>query len=402
LGNENSGGLMMDEAIIVGVARTPVGKFRGALSSLEVPDLGAITLKAVVDRAAIKPEQVDEIIMGNLFGADWGNPARVAALRAGFPISVPGFTLDRQCSSALTALGLASALIQSGSCETIIAAGIESYSQQPFLVKRPETAYPGILQVLEYKPSHPSVGNPSMLEIAENMAKKWGISREACDAFALKSHKNAAAAWAAGCFDDHVIPVTITQKKGDSIKVSMDECVRPNASIEALSKLKPVLYANGVVTAGNSSPMNDASSAVLVMSREKAKNAGLKPLAVVRHFASAGCEPVLMGIGPVYSTRKLMEKYGYSLKDFDYIELNEAFASQSLSVIKELGLDPDKVNVQGGAIAIGHPNGASGGVLIGRMISVLRHHNAHRGLITFCCGGGQGFSLVLERDETCL
>jgi acetyl-CoA C-acetyltransferase len=238
-----------------------------------------------------------------------------------------------------------------------------------------------------------------MIETAENLAKKFNISRESCDTFALKSHKNAAASWAAGYFNDQVIPVSIPQKKGDPIMVKTDECVRSDTSLENLAKLKPII--GGVVTAGNASPMNDGASAVLVMSREKAKATGLRPLAVVRQFASAGCDPNIMGIGPVYSTRKLMAKTGLALKDFDYIELNEAFAAQSLSVIQELDLDPEKVNVEGGAIAIGHPNGASGGVLIARMIGVLRHRKARRGLITFCCGGGQGFSLILERDETC-
>jgi acetyl-CoA C-acetyltransferase len=266
-------------------------------------------------------------------------------------------------------------------------------------VKRSETTYPGTLQVLEYKSSHPSIGNPSMIETAENLAKKFNIGREACDQFALKSHKNAAAAWAAGCFDDQVVPVMIPQRKGDPVTVKMDECVRPDTSLESLAKLRPVM--GGIVTPGNASPMNDGAAAVLVMSREKAKEAGLRPMAVVRQFASAGCDPSIMGIGPVYSTRKLMAKTGLTLNDFDYIELNEAFAIQSLSVIQELGLDPEKINVEGGAIAIGHPNGASGGVLIARMIGILRRRKAKRGLITFCCGGGQGFSLILERDETC-
>jgi acetyl-CoA C-acetyltransferase len=389
----------MQDAVIVGALRTPLGKFRGSLASLEVPDLAAIPLKAVVEKAGIEPGQIDEVVMGNIFGSDWGNPARAAVLRAGFPFSVPAITVDRQCSSALNALAIAAALIQTGSCDIVAAAGTESYSQQPFYVKRPETPYPGTLQVLEYKSSHPSAGNPSMIETAENLSKKFNIGREVCDQFALKSHKNASAAWAAGYFDDQVVPITIPQRKGDPITVKMDECVRPDISPESLAKLRPVM--GGVVTAGNASPMNDGSAAVLVMSREKAKEAGLCPMAVVRQFASAGCDPNIMGIGPVYSTRKLMAKTGLTLNDFDYIELNEAFAVQSLSVIQELGLDPEKVNVEGGAIAIGHPNGASGAVLTARMIGVLRRRKAKRGLITFCCGGGQGFSLILERDETC-
>jgi acetyl-CoA C-acetyltransferase len=387
----------MKEAVIVSAVRTPVAKFRGALAGFEVPDLAALSLKAVVEKAGIKPEQVDEVVMGNLFGSDWGNPARTGVLRAGFPQSVPAITIDRQCSSSLNALAFAASIIQSGACDIVIAAGVESYSQQPFYVQRPDSPYPGAMQVLEYKSAHPALGNPSMIETAENLAKKYKLTREECDAFALKSHKNAAASWEAGYFADQIVPVTIPQRKGDPVRFAKDECVRGDATLEGMAKLKPIIP-GGIVTAGNSSPMNDGSAAALVMSREKAAELKLQPLAVVGPFASAGCDPLIMGIGPVYSTRRLMERTGLTLKDFDYIELNEAFAAQSLSVIKELNLDPERVNVEGGAIAIGHPYGASGGILIARMIGVLQRRKAKRGLITFCCGGGQGFSLVLERD----
>lgn len=392
---------MMKDAVIVNVARTPLGKFRGVLASLEVPDLAAIPVKAVVEKAKLDPALVDDVIMGNLFASDWGNIARVTVLRAGFPNSISGITVDRQCSSSLNALGIAAALIQTNMLDIAIAAGVESYSQQPFYLKRPETAYPGAMQLLDFKVTPPEMGNPPMIITAENLAAMYKLTRKECDAFAVASHQKASKAWANGWFDEQVVPVTIPKKKGQPLVITMDECVRPDASMEAVSPLKPVMKVDGVVTAANSSPMNDGAAAVLLMSREKAQELGYKPLAVVKEFASAGCDPNIMGIGPVHATRKLLNRTGLKLQDIDYIELNEAFAAQSLACIKELGLDPDRVNVEGGAIAIGHPNGASGAVLAARMAYVLKHHNARRGLISFCCGGGQGLSMLLERDESC-
>ncbi len=389
----------MKEAVIVSTARTPIAKYRGDFASLSVPQLGAVVLKAVVEKVGFDPQNIDEVIMGNLFGSDWGNPARASVLTAGYPVSVPGITVDRQCSSSVNAVGIAASMIQTGMADVIVACGVESYSQMPHFVKRAETPYPNNLEVLEFKTSVAGVGdNIPMILTAENLAEKYGLTREECDAFALSSHYKASNAWAKGYFDEQVVPVTVPQKKGEPVVVSMDACVRPNCSMESLSSLRPVMKPGGVVTAGNASPQNDGASAVLIMSREKALEHDLKPLAIIREYCSAGCDPAIMGIGPVHSTRKLMQRTGYKIDDFDLVELNEAFAAQSLPCIRELGIRPERVNVEGGAIAIGHPNGASGGMLVARMVYALRRRNLKRGLVTFCCGGGQGFSLIIENS----
>jgi len=391
----------MKEAVIVSVARTPVAKFRGDFAALSVPDLGALAIKAAVEKAAIAPETVDEVIFANLFGSDWGNAARLCWLAAGYPDSVAAVTVDRQCSSSVNAVGLAASMIQSGMADTILAGGVESYSQQPYYIRRPATPYPADLEFTGFKVSIP--GGPGdnipMILTAENLALQYGISRGECDRFALESHEKAARAWAENRFAEQVFPVSVPRKKGAPLIVDTDACVRADSSLEALGRLHPVLKRDGVVTAGNASPQNDGAAAVLVMSREKADSFNLKPLAVIREYAAAGCDPARMGIGPVYSTRKLMERFGYTLNDFDLVELNEAFAAQSIACIKELGLDTARVNVDGGAIAIGHPNAASGGILTARLIYALKRHNRKRGLVSFCCGGGQGFSLVLENPD---
>ena len=390
----------MREVAIVSVARTPMAKYRGDFADIPVPTLGAIALKAAIEKVGLDAAMVDEVIMGNLFGSDWGNPARACVLAAGWPISVPAITVDRQCSSSLNALAFAASMIRDGMADIVMTGGVESYSQEPYYLKRPGSPYPNQLEFTDYKTSIPEVGdNISMIQTAENLAVKYALTREECDTFALNSHQKAAEAWARGWFDEQVVPVEVPQKKGEPKVVRMDACVRPDTSMEKLGKLRPVLGGDHIVTAGNASPQNDGASAVLVMSTQRAEQLGLQPLAIVKEYCSAGCDPTIMGIGPVYSTRKLMERHNYQIDDFDLIELNEAFAAQSLSCIRDLELCPERVNVEGGAIAIGHPNGASGGMLVGRMAYALRRRNLHRGLITFCCGGGQGFSLVLENPE---
>jgi acetyl-CoA acetyltransferase family protein len=388
----------MTDAVVVEVARTPVGKFRQALASFEAPVLGSLAMRKVVEKAGIDPKEIDEIIFANLFDYNWGNIARIASLEAGFPISVPAVSVNRQCASSLDAVAFAATLIMAGAAEIVLAGGVESYSKQPFMIKRPDGAFPANLEMLPYKVSADAVGDPPMIITAENLARKYGITREECDEFALDSHRKAAAAWARGFFKGETFPIEIPQKKGDPLIFDKDECVRGDSSLEALGKLKPVLVKDGVVTAGNSSPMNDGASAILLMSGEKARALGLKPLARVAAFASAGVDPNIMGIGPVFSTRKLMEKTGLKIDDFDIIEMNEAFAAQSIACVKELRIDVRKLNPNGGAIAIGHPNGASGGILTARTVRHMEEHNMKRGLIAFCCGGGQGFSCLLERD----
>ena len=386
------------KAVIVEVARTPVGKFRKSLASFEAPVLGGMAMKKVVEKAGIEPETIDEVICANLFNYNWGNLGRVAVMEAGFPVSVPAITVNRQCASSLDAVAFGASLIMTGAAETVLAGGVESYSKQPFMVKRPEAAYPMALEFVPHKVSSDKVGDPPMIITAENLAEKYGITREECDAFALESHKKAAAAWERGFFAEEIFPVEIPQRKGDPIVFDRDECVRADTSMEALGKLRPVMKRDGVVTAGNASPMNDGASAILLMSAEKAKELGLTSLARVTAFASAGVDPTIMGIGPVYATRKLMEKTGLTIDDFDIIELNEAFAAQSLACVKELEINPAKLNPNGGAIAIGHPNAASGGLLTARTVRYMQERDLKKGLITFCCGGGQGFSCLVERD----
>ena len=317
------------------------------------------------------------------------------------PMEVPGATIERRCASSLTALAFAAALIESEHADIVMAGGVDSYSQQPILVKRPEQAYPSTLKILEVKRSPDNIGDVSMLQTAENLAEQYGISRAACDEFACRSHKLAAAAWAERLFDEQIVPITIPQKKGAAKTVVMDDCVRPDCTVESLSKLKPVVKADGVVTAGNSSPMNDGASAMLVMSAARAEKECLEPLGTVTAFACAGYHPHYMGYGPVVATQKLMAQTGLSLKDFDLIEINEAFAAQSLACLKVLGLDNEadmaRINVNGGAISIGHPNAASGGILVARILHEMKRRNVKRGLVTFCIGGGQGMSLVVER-----
>lgn len=392
----------MKTPVIVSVARTPIAKYRGDFAALDVPTLGSIPIKAAVEKLGLDPKVIDEVVFGNIFGSDWGNPARNCVLKAGWDESIPAITVDRQCGSALSALGLAASLIQTDMADVVMAGGIESYSQLPYFIKQPSMAYAPSLDVVPYKSALPDKTgyDTPMIQTAENLAEKYGITREECDTFAFASHRKAARAVESGWFDEQIVPVAIPQKKGEPKVVSKDASIRPDTSLESLSKLKVVSgRPAGVVTAGNASPQNDGASAILVMSAEKAEELGLEPLAVVKEFCAAGCDPEIMGIGPVYSTRRLMRRHGYKTEDFDLIELNEAFAAQSLACIKEMGWDMDRINVEGGAIAIGHPNGASGGLLVARMVYALRRRNLKRGLITFCCGGGQGISLILENPK---
>ncbi|MDY2985704.1 MAG: thiolase family protein [Synergistes jonesii] len=387
------------DAVIVSTARTPVGKFRGALATISAPDLAAFSIKEAVRRSGVASETIDEVIIGNVYNTEWANISRVSVHQAGLPLCVPAFAINRVCSSSLNALAVASVMIKTGNYDTVVTGGVESYSQQPHNIRRPGTAYPETLEVVIVQSTGPALGKTTMITTAENLAKKYGLTRKECDEFSVLSHQKAANAWNNGWFDEQVVPFSVPQRKGPDIVFKVDECVRFDMTYEMAAKLKPVIDPYGIVTAANSSPRNDASAAVVVMSREKAHSLGIKPLAVVREFAAAGCDPHIMGIGPVYSTRKLFEKTGYTIKDFDLIELNEAFAAQSIPCIRELNIDMDKLNVEGGAIAIGHPNGASGSILTARMVYALKRRNLERGLISFCCAGGQGFSLIIENED---
>lgn len=387
----------MRDAVIVKALRTPIGKMGKSLATVSAIDLGTHVIKAIIEQSGVDPKEIDEVIFGNLLNFDYGNIARVSVLNADLPFSIPALTVDRQCSSSLNAIALGAMMISTGNVDVVLAGGTESYSQNPIMLKRPERAYSDAVVISGLKTSVEKVGNPTMIQTAENLAKMYKIDRKECDEFAYRSHHLASEAWNKGYFAEQVVNYEVKGKKGTTILVDMDDSVRSDCSMDSLAKLKPV-YEGGIVTAGNSSPQNDAASAVLIMTREKAKELGLEILAKVTGFASAGVDPNIMGIGPVYSTRKLLQKHGLKLEDIDLIELNEAFAAQSIPCIRELGIDIDRLNVNGGAIAIGHPLAASGGILVARLVHEMKRRDAKRGLVTFCCGGGQGFSVLFERD----
>lgn len=390
----------MNRAVIVSAIRTPIGKVGGSLSSIDPVRLGEIVMKESIERVGIDPSEVDEVIFGNTMNFNNNNIARLSWLEAGLPLEVPNIVLNRRCASSLSAIIFGAMMIQTGNSEIILSGGVESYSKSPFMIKRPERGFPMQLDVLNTRQSPDFMGNDSLLQTAEYIAEKYDISRQECDEFAFRSHELATNAWSRGYFDDQVIPVRTPQRNLDDLIVNWDECVRKDCTVEGLSKLRSVVKKEGSVTAGNSSPMNDGASAILLMSEKKALSMGLEILATVNESAAVGCDPRTMGIGPVPATNRLFKRTGYTFDDIDLIEINEAFASQSIACLKEMDLydykNLKKVNVNGGAISIGHPNSASGGILVARMVYELRRRNLKRGLITFCVGGGQGVSLIIE------
>lgn len=389
----------MRKTAIVAAVRTPVGRIRGILSDASAPRMGAIVIDEAVRRAGIDPAVIDEVIYGNLYAHDISNMGRYAALAGGLPVSVPAITVDRRCGTSLTAISLADALIRAGNVDCVLAGGVESDSNRPFVMlqqKRLHDMAPPVFRSNSLL-APDEVGNPHMGMTAENLAEMYHITREACDAFAVESHRKASNAWDKGYFKEQIVPVTIeNRKKGTSVTVDTDEVFRRDCTMETLGKLKPAFKPDGVATVGNSSPNSDGASAVILMERGKAKELGCSILGYIAEFASAGVDPSIMGIGPVAATRKLFEKTGLTMDDIDLIEMNEAFAPQSLACIKELGMDVGKLNPNGGAIALGHPLAATGGVLVTKMVYELKRRGGGRGLITFCCGGGQGVSLLVE------
>ncbi len=388
---------MARKAAIISAVRTPVGKAGGVLASVPAYVLGGCAIREAVRRAAVEPERVDEVIFGNTMAHDTNNIARVSALYAGLPVSVPGLTVDIQCGSGLNAIAYAAMLIETGAADLVVAGGVESDSNRPFLQSRPEKAYsftpPRFLSPLT---TPPEMGNPTMGETAENIAERYNISREECDAFAVESHARAAAAWREGRFDEQIVPIEVKTKAGPKL-ITQDETVRFDCSLGGLARLKPAFRKDGVVTAGGSSPTSDGGGAVVLMESELARCEGKEILAEIGAFAVAGVDPLVMGTGPIAAVRKLLARTGELLDDFDLIELNEAFAAQSICCIRELGMDLKKVNVNGGALALGHPLGGTGAILTTKMVYELRRRNAHKGLITFCCGGGEGVALQIER-----
>ena len=388
---------MKREAVIVSAVRTPVGRCRGALAAVGAPELGALVIAEAVRRAGLQGEEVEEVIFGNLGNNDSANLARVVTLQAGLPFTVPAITIDRQCSSGLNAIAIGALMIEAGEADIVVAVGTESDSNRPHLMEKARVAYQVAPPQWLVRRTAPGALNVSMGTTAENLGRKYHITREECDAFALESHRKAAAAQAAGRFDEQMIPVTVPGKRGKTTVVDRDECVRPESTMETLGSLPTAFEPDGVCTAGNSSPMSDGAGAVVLMDRETAEKKGLEPLAVFRGFAVTGCDPSIMGIGPVEAIRKVLRKTGLTLEEMDLIELNEAFATQSIACIRELGLDMDKVNVNGGALALGHPLAGTGAILTAKLLYELKRRRARYGLVAFCMAGGQGGAAVFER-----
>jgi acetyl-CoA C-acetyltransferase len=392
----------MEDIVIVSAVRTAVGKFGGSLARIPAPELGAIVIKEALARAKVDPSQVSEVIMGQVLAAGSGqNPARQALLKAGLPKEVPGLTINAVCGSGLKAVMLAAQAIAWGDAEIVVAGGQENMSAAPHVLPNSRDGQrmgdwklvdtmivDGLWDV--YNKYHMGI-------TAENVAKQKEISREAQDALALASQQKAAAAQDAGKFKDEIVPVSIPQKKGDPVIFAADEFINKKTSAEALAGLRPAFDKAGTVTAGNASGINDGAAAVVVMSAKKAAELGLKPLARIAAFATSGLDPAIMGLGPVPATRKALERAGWKVGDVNLFELNEAFAAQACAVNNELGIDPAKVNVNGGAIAIGHPIGASGCRILVTLLHEMQRREARKGVAALCIGGGMGVSLAVER-----
>lgn len=385
------------DAVIVSAVRTPIARQGGALASVPAHVFGAEVMKEAVKRAKVDPESIDDVIFGNVLSGG-GNIARLTALQSGLSVHLPGLTVDRQCGSGINAVVLASQAIQSGEGDIIVAGGTESMTRAPYLMDRPSKPYspaPPKFRKSELAPKE--IGDPPMGITAENLVGKYDISREEQDEFALRSQQRMAKAMEEGRFDEQIVPITVPVRKGEPNVFNKDEHPRPQSTMASYSKLSPVFQEGGSVTAGNSSGLNDAASAIVIMAREKAEELGIKPLATIRASAVAGVDPNIMGIGPVPATKKVMEKSGFNLNDMDIIEINEAFASQVIACNRELNMDLEKVNVNGGAIAHGHPLGATGAILITKALYELERSKGRYALITACIGGGQGISTIIER-----
>lgn len=389
---------MNRDAVIVSAVRTPIARQGGALASVPAHVFGAEVIKEAVKRANIKPDSIDDVIFGNVLSGG-GNIARLTALQTGLSINLPGLTIDRQCGSGINAVSLAAQAIKSGVGDIYIAGGTESMSRAPYLMDRAERPYSPVPPKFRSSQLSPKeIGDPPMGITAENLVKKYNISREEQDEFALRSQQRMATAMEEGRFDEQIVPITVPVRKGEPIVFDKDEHPRPNSTLEGLSKLPPAFLKDGTVTAGSSSGLNDAASALVIMAREKAEELGLTPLATIREAAVAGVDPNIMGIGPVPATKKVLEKSGLQLDDIDLIELNEAFAAQVLACDRELNFDPEKLNVNGGAIAHGHPLGATGAILVTKAAYELQRSGGRYGLITACIGGGQGIATIIERE----
>lgn len=389
----------MSDIVIVSAARTPVGSFNGALASLASHDLGMVAIKAAVARAGIEPGQVDEVILGQVLQAGAGmGPARQAAVKAGIPIESPAWSINQLCGSGLRSVALGLQQIASGDATIVVAGGQESMSQAPHVTHLRNGQKMGDLQLIDIMIKDglwDAFHGYHMGSTAENIASRWQITRQAQDEFAVASQNKAEAAQKAGKFDAEIAPVTLKGRKSDLL-FDKDEYIRAGATLDSMSRLRPAFRKDGTVTAANASGINDGAAAVVVMTAERAANLGLHPLARIASWAHAGVEPDIMGTGPIPASRRALQKAGWTVSDLDLIEANEAFAAQSLCVMQELGLDPAKVNVNGGAIAIGHPLGASGARVLTTLLYEMQRSKAKKGLATLCIGGGMGVAMCLE------
>ncbi|REJ15144.1 MAG: 3-oxoadipyl-CoA thiolase [Bacillaceae bacterium] len=398
----------MKEAVIVDAVRTPIGRFNGALREVRPDDLAAHVVRELLKRNPIDPSDVEDVIFGcaNQAGEDNRNVARMAVLLAGLPETVPGVTVNRLCGSGLEAINQAALAIQGGLGDVYIAGGTESMTRAPYVMMKPQLSgmrdTPAFYDTTigwrlvndKLAEMYPPI---SLGETAENVAARYQISRQEQDEFALESHKKAGKAIQEGRFQDEIVPVTITGKKGEETIVDADEHPRPDTTLEKLNKLKPAFVQDGTVTAGNSSGINDGASALLIMERSIAERLGFKPLARIVGSAVAGVNPSYMGIGPIPATKKVLQRTGLSISQLDLIEINEAFASQSIACIKELGFDMEKVNVNGGAIALGHPLGCSGARIVTTLVHEMKRRDVRYGLATMCIGVGQGIATIVEK-----
>lgn len=392
----------MEEVVIVSAVRTAIGTFGGTLSEISPPELGAVVIKEVVKRSGVDPSLIDEVIMGNVLGAGHGqNVARQASIYAGLPVEVPCTTVNKVCGSGMKSVLMAAQAIKTGDAEIIVAGGTESMDRAPYLV--PNARYGYRMGNGELVDSMIRDGlwciftDAHMGVTAENVAKRWGITREAQDEYGVLSQNRAEAAIKAGRFKDEIVPVEVPQTKGDPLIFDQDEHPRFGTTIDKLARLRPAFVKEGTVTAGNASGINDGAAAVVVMSLKKAQELGITPMASIRSYAARGVEPEIMGTGPVPATKLALEKAGLTLEDIDLIELNEAFAATTLAGVQELGIDLEKMNVNGGAIALGHPIGASGTRILVTLLHEMIKRDAKKGLATMCIGGGMGIALVVER-----
>ncbi len=392
----------MREVVIASAVRTAIGSFGGGLKDVSAADLGAIVIKEAVAKAGIKGESVEEVVMGNVIQAGLGqNVARQAAVKAGLPVEVPAMTINKVCGSGLRTVALAAQMIKAGDADIVVAGGMENMSQAPYILK---TARWGqrmgdgkMVDSMINDALWDAFNNYHMGVTAENIAKEWSLTREEQDQFALNSQLKAESAIKEGRFKDEIVPVVIPQRKGDPKVFDTDEYPRFGATIEGMAKLKPAFVKDGTVTAANASGINDGAAAFVVMSAEKAEELGITPLAKIVSYGQRGLEPSIMGYGPFHATKKALEVANLKIEDLDLIEANEAFAAQSLAVAKDLNFDMSKVNVNGGAIALGHPVGASGARILVTLLHEMQKRDAKKGLATLCIGGGMGTALIVER-----